>query len=174
MNSWMALRNEPSPNRINRSRQDSLIVRTNRSAWAFKFGERWRQLNRSHSGALQDLNEFRSEQGIAVMDKVSLPGQEAFRSTAEIACDLTHPKAVRLPRHSGDLDSPTRQIDQEEHQEPRQALARPGLDREEIRCHDHFSVLRQALLRRGFSLTLRRRFQPVLLQKVGDGAARDF
>src|SRR5262245_47022853 len=35
----MAAQTDPSPNRIIRSRQDSLIVRTNRSACAFKFGE---------------------------------------------------------------------------------------------------------------------------------------
>src|SRR5579863_1212063 len=38
----------------------------------------WRQLNRLHSGALQDLYEFRREQGIAVMDQVSLANQESF------------------------------------------------------------------------------------------------
>ena len=36
----MAVRNDSSPNRIIRSRHDSLIVRTNPSAWASRFGER--------------------------------------------------------------------------------------------------------------------------------------
>ncbi len=36
----MAFRNEPSPNRIMRSKHDSLIVLTKRSAYAFRFGER--------------------------------------------------------------------------------------------------------------------------------------
>jgi len=35
----MDVRSALSPNKIIRSRQDSLIVRTNRSACAFKFGE---------------------------------------------------------------------------------------------------------------------------------------
>src|SRR5436309_14862009 len=35
-----AVRNDCSPNKIRRSKQDSLILRTNRSAWAFRLGER--------------------------------------------------------------------------------------------------------------------------------------
>src|ERR1700682_3973361 len=36
----VAVRNDSSPNRIVRSRQDSLMVRTNLSACAFRFGDR--------------------------------------------------------------------------------------------------------------------------------------
>ena len=71
----------------------------------------WRQLNRLHSGGFQDLQEFSGEQGIPVVDQVALPGQKAFRSVTEVASDLTHPKAIGLPGHSGDLDPPTRQVD---------------------------------------------------------------
>src|SRR5215831_17249520 len=63
----------------------------------------WRQLNRLHSGSFQDSQEFSGEQGIPVVDQVSLPGQKAFRSVTEVPSDLTHPKAIRLPRHSSDL-----------------------------------------------------------------------
>jgi len=38
--SFTAFRNASSPKKIIRSRQLSLIVRTNRSAYAFKFGDR--------------------------------------------------------------------------------------------------------------------------------------
>src|SRR5215469_703190 len=81
-----------------------------------EIGRAWRQLNRLHSGGLQDLQEFRSEQGIPVMNQISLTDQEAFRSVTEVPSDLTHPKAIRLPRHSRDLDPPTRQVDEKEHQ----------------------------------------------------------
>jgi len=40
MNSAVAFRTAPSPNKIIRSRQDFWIVRTNRSAWAFRWGLR--------------------------------------------------------------------------------------------------------------------------------------
>src|SRR6516164_2796126 len=100
----------------------------------------WRQLNRLHSGGFQDLQEFRSEQGIPVMNQISLTDLEAFRSVTEVTSDLTHPKAIRLPRHSGDLDPPTRQVDEKEHQESRQTLARPGLEGEEIRRRNHLPV----------------------------------
>ena len=70
-----------------------------------------RQLNGLHSGTLQDLQEFRTEQGVPVMDQVSLANQEAFRSIAEVASNLAHPKAIRFPGHSGDRDPPTREVD---------------------------------------------------------------
>src|SRR5262249_29898368 len=97
--------------------------------------------HRLHSGGFQDLQEFRSEQGIPVMDQISLTDQKAFRRVTEVPSDLTHPKAIRLPRHSGDLDPPTRQVDEKEHQESRQTLPRPGLDGEEIRRHHHLPYL---------------------------------
>src|SRR5215472_913227 len=91
----------------------------------------WRQLNRLHSGALQDLQEFHSEQGIPVMNQISLADQEAFGSIAEIACHLAHPESIAIPCDSGDLNPTTRQVDEEEHQESGQTTARPGLDGEE-------------------------------------------
>ena len=50
-----------------------------------------RQLNRLHAGALQDLQEFSGEQGIPVVDQVSLPGQKAFRSVTEVPSDTGSP-----------------------------------------------------------------------------------
>src|SRR6516225_7376985 len=83
----------------------------------------WRQLHRLRAGGLQDLQEFRGEQGIPVMNQISLTDQKGFRSVTEVPSDLTHPKPIRLPRHSGDLDPPTRQVDEKEDQESRQTLA---------------------------------------------------
>src|SRR6516165_2322059 len=114
----------------------------------------WRQLNRLHSGGFQDLQEFRSEQRIPVMNQISLTDQEAFRSVTEVPSDLAHPEPIRLPGHSGDLHFPTRQIDEEEHEEPGQALARPGFDGEEIRRHHQIPVSGQEFLPRGLPLTL--------------------
>src|SRR5215471_7889422 len=105
------------------------------------------------------------------MDQVSLPDQEAFRASAEIPGDLAHPKPACLSRHSGDLNPPSRQIDKEKHQEPRQALARPCLYREEVRSHHDIPMPGQKLLPGGLPLTLRSRFQAVLPQNVGDSAA---
>src|SRR5215831_8502243 len=75
----MAFRTEPSPNRIIRSRHDSLMVLTKRSAWALRLGDRG-QLHRLHAAALQDLQKFSGEQGIPVMNQISLTDQEALRS----------------------------------------------------------------------------------------------
>src|SRR5215472_8923953 len=99
------------------------------------------------------------------MDQISLTDQEAFRRVTEVPSDLAHPEPIAIPRDFGDLSPTTRQVDQEEHQEPRQTLARPGLDAEEIRRHHHLPMPAQKLLPGGFPLTLRCRFQPVLPQK---------
>jgi len=85
-----------------------------------------RQFDRLHSRALQDLQEFRSEQGIPIMDQVAFADQEAFRRVAEIACHLTHPEPVGLPGESANLHAPTCQVDEEEHQEPGQAPFESG------------------------------------------------
>src|SRR6516162_9148443 len=116
----------------------------------------WRQFHALHSAALEGLLELYCEQRVPIMDQVSLPDQEAFRRITEVACDLTHPKAVRLPRHSGDLHPSTRQVvEEEEHQESDQPLAGPSLDGKEVRSHDHCSVSGQEFLPRGLVLTLR-------------------
>src|SRR6516225_8679633 len=74
----------------------------------------WRQLHRLHSGGLPDLQEFRSEQRIPVMNQISLTDQEAFLSVTEVPGHLTHPQPVRLPGDSPDLHPSTRQVDEEE------------------------------------------------------------
>src|SRR6516225_8720277 len=67
------------------------------------------------------------------MDQVSLPGQEAFLRVTEVPGHLTPPQPLRLPGDSPDLHPSTGQVDEEEDQEPRQPLAPPGLEGEEIR-----------------------------------------
>ena len=74
-----------------------------------QIGRAWRQFHSLHSGAFQDLGEFRGEQRIPIVDQVSLPTQEAFARIAQISHHLAHPKPIRLPRHSSDLHFPTRQ-----------------------------------------------------------------
>src|SRR5215469_10737457 len=79
---------------------------------AFRIGiqvrrARW-QFQRLHAAALQNLQEFRREQRVAVMDQVSLPGQEAFGSVTEVPSDLAHPKSIRLTGDSAISNPPTR------------------------------------------------------------------
>jgi hypothetical protein len=115
----------------------------------------WRQFHGLHSPALEGLLELYCEQRVPIMDQVSLPDQEAFRRMTEVACELTHPKAVGLPRHSRILHPSTRQVDEEEHQESRQTLACPSLDGEEIRRHNDIPMPGQKLLPGGLPVTLR-------------------
>ena len=67
----MAFRNEPSSNRISRPRQDSLIVLTKRSAWAFKFGEL--SGNFTDSTGLHSFQEFLGERWSRSWIKYRLP-----------------------------------------------------------------------------------------------------
>jgi hypothetical protein len=76
---------------------------------ALRRTRRW-QLHRLHPSTLQDSRELRRKQRVAIVDQVPLSDQKAFRSVDEVAGDLTHPKAVRLPRHSGDLNPTAGQI----------------------------------------------------------------
>ena len=77
----MAVRNDSSPNRIIRSRQNSLTVLTNLSACAFRFGDR--------GGSFTDLTPTS-----ATMSKKSLPkkmGAGTWTSlTHSIGESLTH------------------------------------------------------------------------------------
>jgi hypothetical protein len=149
------------------------MVLTKRSAWALRLGERGGSFT-DFTPLVQSLQKLCREQGVSVMDQVSFPDQEAFRSITEIACHLAHPEPLCLSGQSGNLHPRTRQVDEEEHQEPRQALASPGLDGEEVRSHHYVPMPTQKLLPGGLPVTFGRRFQTVFLKKVGDSTGRDF
>ena len=68
---------------------------------------------------------FNDDQGSRSWIKISLTDQEAFRGVTEVASDLAHPEPIAIPGDSGDLNPSTRQIDQEEHEEPRQTSPSP-------------------------------------------------
>src|SRR5262249_47766089 len=128
----------------------------------------WWQFYGFHTAGLQDLQKLPREQRVAVVDQVSFAHQEAVRGITEVTCHLAHPKPIRLPGYARNLHLPTRQVDQEEHKESRQTLARPSLNREKVRRHDQLPMPGQKLFPGGLPLPLGRWFQTVLLQNVGN------
>src|SRR5579859_2086516 len=110
MNSWMVLRNEPSPNRIIRSKHDSLMVRTKRSAWAFRFGERGGSFTGCTPVVASVSRNSAVNNGSRTWIRYLFPDQEAFGSVSEIACQA-HPESIGLPGQSGDLHPSARQVD---------------------------------------------------------------
>jgi hypothetical protein len=95
-----------------------LIVRTNRSAWAFKFGERGGSFHGVHSGRNKSPENPGSEQRVAVVNQISLPTQEPVHIIAEVPGNLFHPESIRFGGYAGDLNTPRRDVDQKEYQEP--------------------------------------------------------
>src|SRR6516225_3082620 len=69
-NSRIAFRNELSPNRIICSRQASLMVRTNRSAYAFRFGDRGGSLTDSMPEPRQYGEKVFGIERISVVDEI--------------------------------------------------------------------------------------------------------
>ena len=68
------------------SRQDSFIVRTNRSAYAFRLGDRG------------------GKQRVPVTDKVALPFDKSINRIADVPRDLAHPQTIRHTGYSRDLN----------------------------------------------------------------------
>src|SRR5215831_18757275 len=134
-NSRMAFRTEPSPNRIIRSRHDSLMVLTKRSAWALRLGERGGSFTDCTPLASKISRNSAVNRGSRSWIKNLLPIRKPSAASLRLRDHRAHPKPSGIPRDAGDLNPPTRQVDEEEHQESRQTLARRGLDGEEIGSH---------------------------------------
>src|SRR5215469_14285740 len=62
------------------------------------------QLHRFDTTGLKDLRKLFGEQRVPIVNQVALPDQEAFRGMAKVVSNLTRPKVIRLPRHSGDFN----------------------------------------------------------------------
>jgi hypothetical protein len=85
------LGNEASPNKIMRSRQDSLIVRTNRSAWAFRFGECGGSLTDSMPLVASFWTNSAVNKGSRIVDQVP----HWVDRVGQIPADLAHPQPIR-------------------------------------------------------------------------------
>jgi hypothetical protein len=84
------------------------MVRTKRSAWAFRFGGARRKAHGLHTGCGERLTNRLTEQRVPIVKQEALAGQEAIEGIGELATALDHPRAVGLGRDAGNLDAASR------------------------------------------------------------------
>jgi hypothetical protein len=148
------------------SRHSERMVRTKRSAIAFRL---WRA-----DRCLDDPNAFAAEdpvEGAAVL-AVAVANQEADAALAEVETEvagvLGHPLAGRIPRATGEPDATARVLDEEEHV---QAAEQDRLDREEVAGDDAGRLRPQELAPAGAGPT-RRRLQARPTEQAADAGRR--
>jgi len=83
-------------------RHSLLIDRTNRSAYAFRFGERaGRRTTSTPLLRNSAANCCRIEGGGPIVNQISYPSEEPIECIGEIACHLSHPDAVASQNAAG-------------------------------------------------------------------------
>src|SRR5580658_7110850 len=102
----MAVRNDPSPKKISRSKQDSLMLRTNRSAWAFKFGDRGGSFTDSTPASAIIFKNSAVNSGSRSWIRYRFPVRMPSFASRETARDLAHPQCIRATRDPCNLDLP--------------------------------------------------------------------
>jgi hypothetical protein len=115
--SRVASLNESSPKKIIRSRHSSLIDLTNRSAKAFKFGERGGSFTDSTPDSARMGEELRGVERIAVVDQKTLRLQDFVFTVGDVASNLLHPESVGTLGDASELNAPRRELDEEENHE---------------------------------------------------------
>jgi hypothetical protein len=129
----------------------------------------WGQADRFDASRSQGVTERVGEAWISIVKEETFPSQASINRTRELATALDHPDTVRLGEDTGNLHPSRRQVDHEQDREARQPSGGPEFDREEIRGRQDASMRVQDLLPSRPLLPLRRGFNPVLPQDVGDG-----
>ena len=79
------------------------MVRTNRSAYALRLGDRGGNSPTSHP-ICKNPQKLRGEQRVPIVDEVAFPGEEPVDAVADVACDLAHPETIRHSCNPGYLD----------------------------------------------------------------------
>ena len=132
---------------------------------------RW-QTHRPDSGLLKKFQEALCVQRISIVNQESLSPKETVEPLDKVTSDLMHPETIRRRSNAGDLHSPSWQVDHEEHHVAHESDARSDLHREEVSCHQRFPVHSQKLLPWHVLGSLRRRFDPLLLEDAADRRPR--
>ena len=98
------------------------MLRTKRSAQAFRFGDRGGNLTDATPNTGNRVQELAGEQRVAIMDEVELAVQDAIRAVREIAPYLIHPEPISVVCDFSDLHPAGQQLDKEQHYEPLQNI----------------------------------------------------
>src|SRR5579872_3005395 len=99
---WAA-RSNAGPNLSSRSRSSNAL-RLDREHEAFcdgiQIGTAGRKAHTLYPGRCEHATDLVGEQRIPVVKQVPLADQKSVDTVGEVACDLRHPPAVRLPHHA--------------------------------------------------------------------------
>src|ERR1700733_12584104 len=136
----MAVCNDASPKKIGRSKQDSLMLRTNRSAWAFRFGDRGGSFTDSTSASAIIFRNSAVNSGSRFVNQVSLSGQDSLLRIREIAHDPAHPQSIRATRDPCNLDLPCGEFHEKQNDKSLQLSLGPHFHGEEVRGHDQLPM----------------------------------
>jgi hypothetical protein len=122
-----------------------LIVRTKRSAYALRFGERGGRRTTSTPPRCEGLPKTHGEQRIPIVSQIALASETAVVDIRHVATDLAHPRGVGLRGDPGDLDVPRREFDDEQYGKPGQAAPGPDVHGEEVRGGEDLPMRPQEL-----------------------------
>ena len=118
------------------AKHSDLMDRTNRSAYAFRFGLRLGSFSGRTPEPSSVFAERLREERIAVVYEVAATKQESVLGVGEISGDLTDPAPVRRGGDSSDLDLAGLEVDYEQHEVANEPPPRDPFDREEVRRGD--------------------------------------
>ena len=96
-----------------------------------------------HPSFSQDTEQLARVQRISVMDQIALSPEKPIHGIRQVAGHLTHPQSVGFVRDSTDLHPSSRDIHEEEHNEPCQPRTSPNLYTEEIGGNNLIQMLFQ-------------------------------
>jgi hypothetical protein len=160
--------NVDSPKKIIRSTQDSVMLRTNLFAKAFKLGDRTGSRNDSTPALLRISRncQVRSVDRSWIKNRLS-------RKKPSQARDLQRSGFAGLRNNSSNVDFPCHQTHHEEHVMPHQSDRRPYFDGEESRCCHPAPMNSEKFLPAQSLAPVWRWIQTGLAQNFGDLAAPD-
>ena len=164
-----AVRSAGSPTSISFARHASFTDRTQRSAYAFRFGLRGGKSHRPHTTVPDGLVERGAVLGVSIVNQIPMVGEATHLGHPEVPRDVGHPAFVREGGYSRDLNPTRRPMDDQHDGIRHQAARRPHLGREEIRRRQYLLVGANAVLPRRGVLARRRRRNAVACQDVADG-----
>lgn len=107
--------------------------------------------------------------GISVHQDIPLVLEKTVERIGQVSGDLAHERFPQRRTAAGQVDSPRGKFHDEQQVVRDQTTLRPHLDRREIDCCQHVPVRFDEGRPCGQSFSIRRRFDPVLLENVANG-----
>ena len=149
------------------------MVRTKRSAKAFRLGERAGSRTGVTPAAASVSRTASVKSGSRSLDEKPPTAEKAVLGIGGVARQLGDPRPIRVGRDAGDLNPARGQLDQHEDREPGQATRQPHLHGEDIGGGHNVPVRGEKLAPRRALRTFGRGLEAVFSEDRGDGAAGD-